>query len=125
MAKLLKEEGFNQNSELLFSKFIGIKLLSLSTSEYHIIRNESVEIFRTTHDLISAPTTDELLEELPDFINGYFLTIVKCDKYFWVGYDNEFNDKKTLCAFENGLLPDALANIWLYLKKENLLPKGN
>lgn len=66
------------------------------------------------HEVFDKPTTDELLEELP-----YAININKGPFEYRVSYhivarvDNiNFLDKS---------LPEALAQMWLFLKKENLL----
>lgn len=117
-SKLLKENGFRQDSHFFYSVNPRPKeqrTISELDSFLHCITN-NMKI--PCDDLyFSAPTTDELLEELPCLINdksdGCRLNIDKVITRYQVRYGNyvEFRDKE---------LPEALAKMWLYLKKEGL-----
>jgi hypothetical protein len=71
---------------------------------------------------IYAPTSDELLEELPYNINlkgwNKYFSISKTDVQYYVSYMGGGSDN--LCE-SNKSLPEALAQMWLYLRKEGLI----
>lgn len=105
-AKLLKEAGFRQD-----------------TSNYHEVLLNGNSIL-TSHPLqynenYASPTTDELLEELPDFIirNNYraSLKILKDIGGFAVTYQSTREDVQMCC---NESLCEALAQMWLCLKTQ-------
>ncbi len=83
-------------------------------------------------NIYTAPLTDELLEELPSCINQnkivYKLEIYKFIYDFNVGYFEKFSldnwKKGKVKIFHhllNNSLPNALAHMWLYLKKEGVI----
>ncbi len=64
-----------------------------------------------------APTTDELLEELPFSVDGDKLRLIRgANTRVWHVW---YGDPKA--AFMHSSLPEALAQMWLWLHKENLL----
>jgi len=117
-AKLLKESGFKQNSH--FCHY-------LNKHEDTAINTTADCLFYPVEfwDIFSAPTSDELLEEIP-----YGLRCTDCD--YWLNiqksrfdtYDVRYTD-----AFHNNVkiieqgenLPEAIARMWLCLKKEKLI----
>jgi len=115
-AKLLKEAGFRQEGGWYWTQHkVDTKNCILNLGKFN-----PDGCFHNFY----APTTDELLEELPYRINyqshwGY-LSIDKTNTpEYIVGYRGEGH--KTLWAKEIGTLPEALARMWLWLKKEGLL----
>jgi hypothetical protein len=120
--KELKENGFKQDSLFYHTIWNG--------QEYkgHIFQfSELNKKYQENdgHTLISAPTAEELLEELPIKVKHdneiYTLKITRSDPLFYVSYVDildiniGFSCKEKLC--------NALAEMWLYLKKNNLLEK--
>jgi len=116
IAKELKENGFQQESEFYwqdvrwknkYGKFGGLEL-----------RNSNKGV-NTAH-VYSAPTSDKILKELPVSISidnkTYCLEIHKIyidEDCIHQGYIVRYEDK----IFDNGKLSNALAKMWLYLKK--------
>ena len=76
----------------------------------------------------SAPTCSELLESLPQYVNGksaYALTCVKLAKGWWVGYmDEDGGQHPDLDAFNADTLINALCVLKIYLIKHNYIAVG-
>lgn len=99
-AKKLKDEGFIQGTDLFWTEVDG---------SFQITPMRGI-----IHDDYAAPTTDELLEELPWEINMNELTIEKGRLGFLIKYGEiSIYEQKELC--------ECLAQMWLFLKKEGLL----
>jgi hypothetical protein len=89
------------------------------------------EIDMRTNFKAPAPLATEILEELPGGfpkensipIEIFVFSIRKILKVYICEYYNESTDEELLVEFRSYSLPDALAKMWLYLKKENLLGK--
>jgi len=66
-----------------------------------------------------APTLAELIDKLPEWIKNdcYFLSIDKNS----IEYRHHADSEKCWCACDGKFLQDALARMWLYLKKEGLI----
>jgi hypothetical protein len=118
LSRELREAGYPQESYFYWEKWIteeeGYSLLHyISITEW----NEDDK-----NRMFASPTADEILERLPLFIkdNGHGrgrLVVEKGINGWTVGYINDWgrmnkNDKS---------LADAVAKMWLYLKKNNLL----
>lgn len=126
-AKLLKENGFPQDSEKVFTHPWKSWVYSEDTSIWIIIDSTS----RNNREFISAHTTDELLEELPYHIKykghgSSDLLITKGSKIYSVRYMDSYcfpHRTKAYCQalFTRELLPEALSLMWLHLNKEGLL----
>jgi hypothetical protein len=130
LAKELKENGFIQNTHF-----------------YHRIQKDGIGEFTDFCDtkenspfmkfkaLYSAPISDEILKELPKIIipnytrydiNIRHFTNQHLDDYYEVSFismylksDEEHPDK--YIKFAEQKLPNALAEMWLYLKKEGYI----
>ena len=88
--------------------------------------------------LCSSPTTDELLKELPNFIiennTVYYLNIFRdtytcvygeyTECFYYVSYathdGKSLNAPNNICI-EKDRLPNCLATLWIYLKKEGYI----
>ena len=124
IAKELKEKGFPQECMFRYCCF--------DQSEKNLVIKYINESNFGLQYITDAPTSDELLKELPKVISDlnfdyyYHLKIEKSpihDEFYFISYgitnqehawmeQYHANDKK---------LSNALAKMWLYLKKENLL----
>ncbi len=124
IAKELKENGYNQISEF-----------------YHRIQKDNIGEFtdfsnaneKSDHmifiDAYSAPTSDEILKELPsNFIydgNHYWLTIIKDNENnYQAYYEKTIEDgfkSKMLFRIINKKSSNCLSLTWLYLKKEGYI----
>jgi len=75
--------------------------------------------------LTYAPTSDEILKELPSKIEEYFLDILKLQIEYTVGYSNmkpyEQSDFIWLTFYNNKKISVALAKLWLHCKKEGYI----
>ncbi len=74
----------------------------------------------------SAPTSDEILKELPEKINDcYYLDIIKMNDEYKVGYSNikpyDQADFQWIILREGKKLSNVLSTLWLYLKKEGYI----
>ena len=72
---------------------------------------------------IARPTTDELLEELPRVIQDYTLRIGRYDSEYEIWYQRfaERASQKFIMNTYDKDLPEALAQMYLWLHKEGLL----
>lgn len=118
LAKQLKEAGYSQQSEFYFRP---------TGSIYH------GDGHPTLPDDVAAPLSTELLEQLPETIYDedessgmkYDLDIWKKEGLYHVAYwwdeDTRRLSNVKHMKFSDASLPNALAEMWLWLKKENLL----
>lgn len=110
-ARKLRENGFRQDTEL--SHVLAWGKYQIAKTEKQV---EGYDIF------FAAPTSDEILEELPATIIGkvdsipgeHGLIIEKFNSQFDVSYGD-------FCQREHKELCEALADTWLFLKQQNLL----
>lgn len=114
-AKLLKENGFRQDTHFFWANPHNKYSLWTKTDVYSWGYEHTIQdwIDESNPVLYAAPTTDELLEKLPPdlMIREAF------NLRYEVGHVN-INDGK---LFGHEYLPEALAQMWLYHKKEGLL----
>ena len=110
-AKKLKAAGFPQKTALAYVKGYS----NFYDKEY--IREIGMDIDA------DAPTTDEMLADLPKTINGYANSDNKNVSYVaavFMGEDTYFAGYTfygiELIVFKNKLLPEALASLWLWAK---------
>lgn len=83
------------------------------TKETHLFHFKSP--LTRIEDKINAPNTDELLEELPET-----LIIWKSLGAYDVGYRKSLTHEDSMHS-RNSELIEALASMWLYLKKEGII----
>lgn len=125
-SKLLKDNGFPQDKpekhwvDINFSGARG-PLKPYAMPFLHGDKPWDKESLYSKHYLAAAPTTDELLEELPYYVinkNGETGALVmgKPSNIFNVQYR-----PKGSPVFKDQSLPEALSQCWLYLKREGLL----
>lgn len=110
-AKALKEAGFPQITDLFWTEMDG---------SMHITEMRGI-----IHDDYAAPTSEEILEELASGIrikaHHLYLQMGKMtDNLFTVSY-RSMTDIEMDIQKDAESLPEALAAMWLYLKKEGLL----
>ena len=133
ISKQLKESGYPQDS--LFYKhsaYDGNGLEKTSTRDILLQHELKEEIWNYW---ISAPTAEELLNELPKYINNYEweLTISVNNQNEFIVYYSKINDngdeEKMYCSgyaiTMDKDLKNALAKMWIYLKENNLLEENN
>lgn len=123
LTKQLKEAGFPQDpKESYFAWEIG-------TDGKPYLEKNIIEKGGDEPSYFAAPIADELLESLPNTLNRgseipWYLVIRKVietvdnDEY-QIFYERGFNNHIVMEFDEN--LADALAKMWLYLKKHNYL----
>lgn len=138
-AKLLKENGFRQDSEITWVNRCERNTggYSMMGREESITSWENVDWHTTSHrdelyqkEYFSAPTTDELLEELPEIITlkvkGFGSSVLETKCVLVMGkvigkWKISYRNQIAHVREENESLPESLAQMWLHLKKENLL----
>jgi len=113
IAKELKENGFPQDCIYKWNK--------MKNGLYEIcIIPDDLEIFH-------APISDEILKELPTELWGCMLNIDKTNKGYYVWYlpihsEYDKRPKHDICpGHAKKKLTNALAKMWLYLKKEGYI----
>ena len=124
-SKKLKEKGFPQNN------YACVHINNDMWCPRNHLLNHSLKE-KIWDYWISAPTSEELLRELPKKLKGY-------DRYLRIGYVSNIEDKElnipyvsytnvekkktNECYFDidNKKLCNALARCWIYLKDSNLL----
>lgn len=131
-AKKLKEVGFKQNSALYWFAFgHGVREWQITD---RILDNKSIKGWRNFENnnretvMYAAPTSDEILEELPCNIKKerriYWLKIKKDKEGFLIYYVDDYggDEMDELAVFQEVILCESLAAMWLYLKQQGLLP---
>lgn len=118
-SKLLRDAGFKQFG----IGFAWAKVYRATGWIDEIVKNN----FQADIEFIAAPTSDELLEELPASIERdkctCTITITKWNRenQWRIAYcGGEWEDEDKV-SFQADTLPEALAAMWLWLKKEGLL----
>lgn len=131
IAKELKKEGFSQKGNFFYHNI---------NNKYQILSKED---FQMINPIIiggeyNAPTSDEILKELPKFVESeeYELNIIQrnIEKGTFEFEENGNNKNKfeifygvfggevmKTPEFENKKLSNAVAKMWLYLKKEGYI----
>lgn len=116
-ARKLKDAGFEQSSAKIYYHWVQFKKEytepNYKTKPWHkpcLWPNAS----EPDHVIASAPSTDELLEELPWRIKSDQLGIDKGPAHYDIYYGKQW-------YAEHEALPEALAEMWLSLKSKGLL----
>lgn len=114
-SKLLKSEGFKSIGMTFYWRKYNQWLCELATHDYVSDGWTYDEIQE-----IPSPTTDELLSELPYFLDTpkKFLTIRKFHNSYSCGY---MMDEGWYCHFTNKGLVECLALLWLHLRREGII----
>ena len=120
----LKAAGWTKPTELVYTNYYHGE----PTEKMHI----EFPVHTTDPNKLSAPTTDEILADLPDELaEDIDVMILKYDGFFAVGYYNhnaDFEDhlgneideddfRRWEIRFTNNSLCEALAELWLWAKK--------
>ena len=117
LAKQLKEAGYKQKGYFYWIKPTGKnrKYILINKDTYGFCLDKTCN-----HQPIVTPTIAELLNQLPCRIEknqcGYWLMIESYTQSFLVYYICS----QRLCETQDILLSNALAKMWLYLKKEKI-----
>jgi len=128
LAKELKEAGWKKETEFWWEEWI--KNAHTPYKSYLVREKRNIPYLEGRMEYISAPLATEILEDLPAYITQgkweHILKILKIEKEnYSVNYTN--NECRSLgdcfCRqmFVDKPLPNVLAKMWLYLKKNNLL----
>lgn len=119
-SKLLKETGFRQDSYFQWEQSL------VKNEEKKWVISYSKED-RIVYGKISAPTSDELLEDLPYRIihenEDCILKVAKDKEGYLVYYVKDYygDEMEIPAKFMNFLLPEAVAQMYLWLRKEGLI----
>lgn len=114
-AKALKEAGLRQDdSSFYFVNWGKVQAWQCRHKEY--IDKFWDEVVDKGYATIAAPTTDELLEELPKHMR-LGITIGSKEYAVWDDSASQF----TKGVYVGNNLAEAVAKMWLYLKKEGLI----
>lgn len=105
-SKLLKEDGFRQTT--MFS-WVSI----YKEKPFELLMGYNID----EHEWYCAPTTDELLLALPEI----GIVIVKYKNVRGVRYSVGYTATIDNHHIHHESLPEALAQMWLWLKKEELI----
>jgi len=117
LAKALKEAGYLQQ---------GLWWWVLNKdNEYDLWSYRKLTVPKKVTAIV-APTAAEILEDLPHIIEKIFiLRIWKNENGYFLDYFNAYTDKPySMAGYSNSsgrTLSNALALMWLYLKKEGLI----
>jgi len=105
LSKQLKEVGWKKETEFWYLPCFNGEL-----EEWHLVPKKEICGCGGCKRAVPAPISDELLEELPKFVA---ITKLNDNSYsvILLGTDIDFRSN----------LPNALAKMWLYLKKEGLI----
>lgn len=106
-AKKLKAAGFGQ-TQPYWAYLADAEKKDRLWSAYELLHDRELG-----RDIVAAPTTDELLAEMPSDIE-----IMKCEKFYDVYFYSETDCKN---SERHELLCEALAAMYLWLAAEGLL----
>jgi hypothetical protein len=120
LSKQLKEAGFPQESTFQYSTWTNKRGDQVRLA----IVGVQTDVFAT----YAAPTAEEILERLPEFIEGetYFVRL-KTYPYTWKGVKGwhvvyaDLAHQSMFVEESNDSLAEAAGKMWLYLKENNLL----
>ena len=128
LCKQLKEAGFLQDTHFKWNVwdkndelYIGEVDASWTQEEWE---NYTEDYNPPKSEFFAAPTTDELLNELPHevyCVKDYTTVTTDPDSPQVFYYRVNYGLGKKPVYFESRWLPNALAKMWLYLKKEGLI----
>jgi len=117
IAKQLKEAEYPQKGHFWWQK--GTYIGNDKRSEECFIASTKEVAGDKEGNFWVAPLATEILEELPDKCPIHEGELLICPAFtngdFFVGYGEHINLQG--CHIESGNLPNALAKMWLYLKK--------
>lgn len=121
LAKELKEAGWNKETEFWWVGFTKDGLFEL------VHNREFTQSWKGNWIKIPAPLATEILEELPDMYPmqsgadcyGEWLLYWKEEEFWNVGVFKE--QKFVVGIIQDKSLPNALAKMYLYLRKEKLI----
>lgn len=127
-SKALKEAGFRQDTSYFWYTGYEPRGPIYFKTDLHLMNIKYIH----HSNGFASPTSDEILEELPSSIiwnstEPYGLRIEKdSDKYVTVWYYRENHcGESSLDKFGSESLPEALAQMYLWLSKEGLLKGSN
>ncbi len=125
-ARLLKEAGFRQDSEYAWM-WLEDETTDDLEDKHILLHLYEIEHMALDRVFYSAPTTDEILAELPKKILTYNLRIGCGESYnpFYVKFVDDEDVYIGHPMIENESLPEVLAAMYLWLKKEGLLKSRN
>jgi hypothetical protein len=122
-AKLLKDAGFEHQCDFWWESIKGMT----ETKWMLCFKGDHQPYLSNLIELIKAPTADELLEELPT--DQYEIYIGNDCKQYHIGFNRAYgHHSEQQCRdsyFADSSLVEAVAKLWLWLKKENLLKSPN
>ncbi len=132
IAKELEKNRFPQESNFYYSRnngqedIKGNPIYDFSSIDGGKGRFDRIIDPRLRYEYYPAPTSDEILKELPHEINEFWLRIEPVKDKYIVGYWEEgHEDERRFDYFEEKKLSNALAKMWLYLKKEGYIIENN
>ena len=125
IAKKLKENGFPQKGYFWWHCYKSSDFcIEQNTIQYR--QNEQIPCDSGLAIDYIAPTSDEILKELPKKLFGCHLEIDRTDvaNYVWyvpIGTDIDQRPKDFVAGSMDEKIANALAQKWLYLKKEGYI----
>lgn len=112
LAKELKKLGFPQDTYFYWSKNMDLKNWKIENRQFYKIDKRSD---------MSAPTTEELLEWLPDIVRGRNAWIMgRYKEHFIIKYTNKDNELDSIQTTGIGLA-NCLAEMVIYLAKNKII----
>lgn len=124
LAKQLKEAGYPQGTEFYWHRR-GKDVSENPAYKSRVIDQRTLNTMSDQGSYVAAPLATELLEQLPPRIEGEDLEVYKGiggpDYHYYVQYAARRHNEGVLQCLGAESLPDALAQMWLWLKKEGHL----
>lgn len=113
LSKQLQDNGFKKETIFWWN-------WNVCSGEWILLDEKmSIKAIYPYEDSISAPLATEILEEFDSWREQGIYIFNDCDTYF-VQF-REFGFGKLIKDCSDQFLPNALAKMWLYLKKEGLI----
>ena len=116
-SKKLWDAGVRLKTDLWWCNYI----ISYGKTTIELLDDFSEGDYTKVEKLYPSPSTDELLEVLPDkieFCEKFWLVVEKIDNYYLVSYKN-YNNENILndTIIQNKILCEVLAELLLWLKQ--------
>lgn len=118
-AKLLEKNGFPHESSFAYC----LHVVTVGSDYVHTVWDgQGINSCGTQYRKVYAPTTDELLEELPNMFeyNHYAAELIIQRGKEWKWSCRYVTTKEYVYSTLDENLCEALAQMWLWLKKEGL-----
>lgn len=116
LAEKLKEAGYPHNTFNVYERSDSIPKGEWYLTQPEFMRRYGLWTTQEVKERMAAPMTDELLEQLPNYIQDNYLQIIAYGDKYEATYQRIGGSRSWLVSESNNKPVDALAQLWLYCK---------